>query len=97
MTEIDRAVFAAYCVEYSRWVAAVDQLAQTTLLVKTANDNFMQNPYLAIANKAEARMATLAAEFGMTPSARSKVTAGERPAEDDAFGAWESHGRRSAS
>ena len=35
----------------------------------------MQNPALSIANKAMQEMTKLLAEFGMTPSSRSKVAA----------------------
>jgi P27 family predicted phage terminase small subunit len=37
--------------------------------------NYIQNPYLAIANKAMEQMLKLEAEFGMTPSSRTRVKA----------------------
>jgi P27 family predicted phage terminase small subunit len=37
--------------------------------------NYIQNPYLAIANKAMEQMLKLEAEFGMTPSSRMRVKA----------------------
>jgi phage terminase small subunit len=40
------------------------------------------HPYLSIANKAMRQMQCFLAEFGMTPSSRARVAAGEPPAID---------------
>jgi P27 family predicted phage terminase small subunit len=45
------------------------------LLIKTANGTAIQNPLVGIANKAMADMMRYAAEFGMSPSARSRIEA----------------------
>lgn len=84
LTEADRAALAAYCVSWARWVDAEEQVARLGTVVKTANGNLIQNPYLSIANRALMDMAKLAREFGMTPSSRSQVrTTG--PAEKSEF------------
>lgn len=75
LTNVDRAALAAYCVAYSRWVEAEGQVAKLGTIVKTANGNLIQNPYLAVANRAMEQMCRLAGEFGMTPSSRSRVQA----------------------
>jgi P27 family predicted phage terminase small subunit len=85
MTELDRAVLAAYCQAYGRWAEAERALARMAakddlnraLMVKTVGGNAIQNPLVGIANKAAADMVKYAIEFGMTPSARSKVNANE--------------------
>lgn len=83
MTELDRAALAAYAAAYGRWaqaerainrMAAKDEL-NAALMIKTSNGNAIQNPLVGIANKAKADMVRYAAEFGMTPSARSRVDA----------------------
>ena len=83
MTELDRAALAAYAAAYGRWaqaerainrMAAKDEL-NAALMIKTTSGNAIQNPLVGIANKAKADMVRYAAEFGMTPSARSRVTA----------------------
>jgi phage terminase small subunit len=43
----------------------------------------MQSPFLAIRNKALELMHRFAIEFGMTPSARSRVSATGAESEDD--------------
>jgi P27 family predicted phage terminase small subunit len=82
LTELDRGVLAALCQAYGRWVVAERGIAalalrQPTLqglLIKTTNGNMIQNPLVGIANKAFADYVRYAGEFGMTPSARSRIS-----------------------
>lgn len=84
LSGIDRAALAAYCQAYGRWVQAERAIAEMAkrdpltggLLVKTTNGNAIQNPLVGTANKAMSDMVRFAAEFGMTPSARSRIEAG---------------------
>lgn len=83
MTEADRGALSAYCQAYGRWAEAEKALAlmakkdnlTRALMVKTSNGNAIQNPLVGTANKAMADMVRYATEFGMTPSARSRVDA----------------------
>lgn len=90
MTELDRAALAAYCQSYGLWSQAERQLAKlqeragdlAAMLAKTKNDNVIQHPLIGIANKAKADMVRYAAEFGMTPAARSRIDA-TKPEDDE--------------
>ena len=81
LSGIDRAALAAYCQAYGRWVVAERAIARMAerdqltegLMIKTANGNAVQNPLVGTANKAMADLVRYAAEFGMTPSARSRI------------------------
>ena len=83
LSEIDRAALAAYAMAYGRWVQAERAIAKMAekdqltggLMIKTSNCNAIQNPLVGTANKAAADMMRYAAEFGMTPSARSRIAA----------------------
>ena len=83
LSEIDRAALGAYCQAYSRWVqaeTALDRMADRDamthgLMIRTQGGNAIQNPLVGTANKAMADMMRYAAEFGMTPSARSRIRA----------------------
>jgi P27 family predicted phage terminase small subunit len=83
LSGIDRAALAAYCQAYGRWVSAETAITAMSagdkltagLLIKTSNGNAIQNPLVGTANKAMADMVRYAAEFGMTPSARSRINA----------------------
>lgn len=81
LTGLDRAALAAFCQAYGRWQQAEEAIASLAtrgmlgsgLMIKTTNGNFIQNPLVGTANKAMADMVRYAAEFGMTPSARSGI------------------------
>jgi P27 family predicted phage terminase small subunit len=86
LTEIDRAALAMYCQAYGRWVFSEEKLRdEQQLLLRAPNDHQMQNPWLSIANRAMRQCHSLAAEFGLTPSARSRVAGGEPLAAKDPF------------
>lgn len=102
ISQIDRAAFAAYCQAYGRWAQAERALATmrerdantSGLLVKTTGQNVVQNPLVGIANKAMSDMVRYAAEFGMTPSARVRLTgAGGGGAETNPFNQFKRSGR----
>lgn len=86
LTVVDHDALAAYCMAYARWRRAERNIAKTGDVLVTApqtnedgekigGGNFYQNPHLAVANRALEQMIKLEAEFGMTPSSRSRVRA----------------------
>ena len=90
LTNVDRAALAIYCQAYGRWEQAETAIAKMAekdpamrgLVIKTSNGNAIQNPLIGTANKAMADMMRYASEFGMTPSARSRISA-EAPEESN--------------
>ena len=83
LTKLDRAALAAYCQAYGRWVMAEKEAAVHGLVVKTKDGNLIQNPYLSIANKAMRQMHEFLVEFGMSPSARTRVAVTPRTDPDN--------------
>ena len=87
LTNVDRAALAGYCQAYGRWLRAERGIAEMAkrdeltggLMIKTTNGNAIQNPLVGTARKAMADMLRFAVEFGMTPSARSRIEAGPFP------------------
>lgn len=82
LSGLDRAALGAYCQAYGRWAQAERALAKMSnqadgLIIKTVSGNMIQNPLVGVANKAMSDMMRYAVEFGMTPSARSRVSASE--------------------
>lgn len=75
LTEADTSVFAAYCQAYGRWKQAEEKLANSELVYATPSGYPMQNPYLNIATHNMTLLQKFASEFGLTPSARSKIIA----------------------
>jgi P27 family predicted phage terminase small subunit len=75
ITTIDTDALAMYCVIFVRWLKAEKMVREKGEIIKTAAGNIIQNPYLSIANRALEQLNKLGAEFGMTPSSRSRVKA----------------------
>jgi P27 family predicted phage terminase small subunit len=91
LTSADRSVFGAYCQAYGRWAQSERTIIEMGkkdlltggLMIKTSNGNAIQNPLVGIANKAMADMVRYATELGMTPSARSRITAAPPISKED--------------
>lgn len=75
VTKIDVDALAMYCTIFVRWIKAEKMVREKGEIIKTAAGNIIQNPYLSIANRAIDQLNKLGAEFGMTPSSRSRVKA----------------------
>ena len=73
LTTFDRAVLAAYCQAYGRWVEAEERLRETPMLFKTPSGYVQQSPWLGIINKQLELMGRYLVELGMTPASRSRV------------------------
>lgn len=83
LTEADLTALSAYATVYGRWMAAECEIKRKGILVPAAvKSKFrVQNPMLAVANKAFQQMSQLLGEFGLTPSSRTRIIAS--PASDD--------------
>ena len=73
VTTVDVDALAMYCVIYIRWIKAEKLVREKGEIIKTAAGNIIQNPYLSIANRALEQLNKIGAEFGMTPSSRTRV------------------------
>jgi P27 family predicted phage terminase small subunit len=84
VTALDIQPLAAYCDAYERWRTAKETLAAMAerdavmhgLIVKTQSGGAAANPLVWIASSAARDMVRYAAEFGMSPAARSPISAG---------------------
>lgn len=75
LTDIDRTAFAAYCQSYARWKEAQEHINSEGATYETENGMQRPNPYVAICNTEQRLMMSAASEFGLTPSARSRIMA----------------------
>jgi len=94
MTELDTGALARYVVIWRRWIEAEQEVKRRGHVVKTSNDNIIQNPFLAVANKCLAQMHQIEAEFGLTPSSRSRIRVAEPAETADPFEDFLSRGRK---
>ena len=82
LTDLDVAPFAAYCQAYARWREAEEFISQHGSIVKTKTGYWQQVPQVSIAHSNQKIMMQAAAEFGLTPSARSRIIAGNAKKEE---------------
>jgi P27 family predicted phage terminase small subunit len=82
LTKVDCAPLAAYCYAYGQWRDAAEVLASMSndpargLVIRGTLGGAVENPLIYTARKAAADMMRYAAEFGLTPAARSRITSG---------------------
>lgn len=76
LTVNDRTTFAAYCQSYARWREANEHLENEGSVCLTKNGFEQPSAWVAIANTNQKLMMQAAAEFGLTPSVRSRLVAG---------------------
>jgi P27 family predicted phage terminase small subunit len=82
LTGLNRGMLAAYCQAHALWVEAVASIERYGTMIKSPNGFPMQSPYVAVANKQVDIMVRIAAEFGMTPSSRTRIRVGDKTPED---------------
>jgi P27 family predicted phage terminase small subunit len=82
LTGLDRGLLAAYCQAHALWVEAVSSVERYGTMIKSPNGYPMQSPYVAVANKQVDIMVRIAAELGMTPSARTRIRVGDKTPAD---------------
>ena len=82
LSDLDLSPFAAYCQSYARWIQAERMLSglaeqdasgRDALLIKTRAGGVAANPAVWIARNAANDFLRYAAEFGFTPSSRTRV------------------------
>jgi P27 family predicted phage terminase small subunit len=75
VTTVDRAVLAGYCLKYAQWQSLEREAATHPFIVRSPNGYPISNPALCMANKVFGLLLKAAAELGITPSSRSRVSA----------------------
>lgn len=79
---VDRAALTAYCMAWGQLVQATNKLKKEGEVIISEKGGMYQNPWVAIRNRAMDQVVKIGAEFGMTPSSRSRIHA-DVPTEED--------------
>lgn len=76
LSKVDTSALALYCQARGRWEQAEREIAKMggVLMIKAPSGYPIQNPYLAIANRAMEDCYKYLQQFGLSPSARTRVT-----------------------
>ena len=85
LTQIDMAVFAAYCQSYARWKEAEQKVRKSGATAITPSGYEQVSAWEAIAKQREKDMLLCAREFGFTPASRTRVSAKETGGTEDEF------------
>lgn len=93
LTRVDRAALAAYCQAYARWRQAEEVLQREGLTFATESGYLMPRPEVKVAEKAMQIIRAFCIEFGLTPSARARMTVPEAKREEDPFEEFLSRGQ----
>lgn len=81
ISEIDRAALAVCCTAWADYVKACQQLEKQGEVIISEQGGLYQNPWVAIKKRSMDQVQKFYAEFGMTPSSRSRVKV-ETPGEE---------------
>lgn len=73
LTGLDRATFAGYCSAFAHWRAAEEMLGREGLLIPGAGGELKPHPAARLARQFGEQMLKFGLEFGMTPSARTRI------------------------
>ena len=80
LAEVDRAALAAYCQSYATWWRMERDIEENGDVQINARSGLESaRPQVAMRDKALDTMRRLLAEFGLTPSSRTRVSAAEKP------------------
>ena len=82
LTMVDLTAFAGYCQAYARWKEAEEFISRHGTIVKTPSGYWQQVPQVSIAQTYLKIMHKFCEQFGLTPSARSRIIA-EKASEND--------------
>jgi P27 family predicted phage terminase small subunit len=91
LTTADLAAFTLYCLNVSRVLACEKVIAEKGLTITTPAVFEQARPEVAIARQCGVEVRKFCQEFGLTPSARTRVRAPETPKEKPKSG-WEDVG-----
>ena len=88
LTQIDMAALAGYCESYAQWKKAMLFIQKHGEVYPIKDDQgnikyLQQVPQVSIANKAQHQMRAWCAEFGLTPSARGRISVPGANGNDD--------------
>ncbi len=83
LTNPDRAALEIYCTQYSIYLQAMADIKEHGLISENVRNGVKPNPSIAIARESGKMVKSIAVEFGLTPSARVRLSVPDRPDEED--------------
>tara|TARA_R100000808_G_scaffold5235_1_gene16075 strand:- start:11192 stop:11662 length:471 start_codon:yes stop_codon:yes gene_type:complete len=78
LSEQDKRALACYCEAWARWVEARNTIATTGMWYTAASGNILKHPAVPIMETAATEMLRWSEQFGLTPSARTRIPRKEK-------------------
>jgi P27 family predicted phage terminase small subunit len=85
LTQADDVAFGALCEAYEAYIVAKRNRLKGGFVITSPNGYQVQSAYVGMERQALKQLMSIAAEFGMTPSSRSRIKAGEPVEAADPF------------
>jgi P27 family predicted phage terminase small subunit len=82
-TSIDDSMLYAYCKEFGKYLHYERELSRLGRTVKSKTGFLFVHPFETLANRSLKAAFQIAVQFGLTPSARTRISAPSKPKEDD--------------
>ena len=93
LTQLDRASLATYCQAWARFVEAEEQVERYGSVIAAKNSDYISvSPWETLRRSNAATVRAFASEFGLTPSARTRITV-TPPVKEDEFAEFLTHKR----
>lgn len=83
LTVVDGSALAAYCQAYRRWIQAERKVNREGLVLNAKSRYAQAHPAMAVAQRSMQLMRAFAAEFGLTPASRSRISIGKTESNDE--------------
>ena len=83
LRSVDKYVLAAFCRAVALSDEASQKLRASSLLLKTPSGAVQQSPYVGMINRQAVIIKALAAELGLSPAARTRISMGDAGEEND--------------
>ncbi len=83
ISKVDRAALAICCTAWADYVRACNKLEKEGEVIISEKGGLYQNPWVAIKKRSMDQVIKFYAEFGMTPSSRSRVKVEDTSPEDE--------------
>lgn len=93
ISELDRATFAAYCLAWAKAKKAQESLQRTEDYTQATTGGESPSAWLKIQDAALAQLKSFGAEFGLSPSSRTRIGAEQPKSAKPSSRATDKHGR----
>ncbi len=83
LTVLDVSLFAVYCAVWSHWVACEQVISELGMTQTSPRGNVSIRPEVRLSLRFAEQLRSIASDFGLTPTSRTRLNVPELSADDD--------------